>query len=74
MFDKLLERDYGVIIKEENLVNAIRAFNALSIHRYRFVEINNGCDGGWFVEFTANKMKFYKFLCKVKTVMVTRGK
>ena len=73
MFDKLFEKVYGVIISEEHLIDAVRAFNTLGITRYRFVEISTGCNGGWFVEFTANKIKYYKFLCKVKTIMVTRG-
>lgn len=71
MFDKLFDKEYGIIIKEDSLIEATRLFNAYGIKGYRFVEINAGCDGGWFVGFTTNKLNFLRVVRHLNINAVT---
>lgn len=73
MFNKLFEKEYGIIVKEENLIKATRLFNALSIKDYRFVEISAGCKGAWFIGFTTNKMKFLTVVSRLNIEAITHS-
>lgn len=71
-FDKLFEKEYGIIIKEESLIEATRLFNHYGVKNYRFVEINAGCENGsWFVGFSTNKWNFAKIIRQLNIQAVT---
>lgn len=71
MFNKMFEKEYGIIIKEDSLIEATRLFNTYGIKHYRFVEINAGCEGGWFVGFTTTKLNFLRVIGRLNIKAVT---